>query len=172
MSTVGAQIETAIFGEEVAGARLAIRVRLVCVPILLAFLLLETVNPKTAWFIQACLVIYLLLGVAQLGVMRWIRRGSLRTAVTYLVVALEMATFAFAMFGSQAFFNHPLPPPSFLDARTVVYLFFVLALVAYSFSPLLMLWAALWAGLTWSAGMLWLLSLPDTIAEWHTGVGE
>lgn len=165
------QARRALFDEALTGVRMATRIRLICVPFLMLFALYLMRGDGAVWFVEACLVAYALHGVAELAlVQRMVANGRRKPGAIHIMIALEMALIGFAMFGSQALFDHPWPPQAFVDSRPVVFFFFVISLYAFNFSPWLMIWAALCAAASWSAGMTWLLLLPDTVITLPDGL--
>jgi len=158
------QASLALANEALVGIRMATRIRLICMPIVMTFIAYSMRDNAAIWFVEACLVAYATHGIAELLLVQsMVRRRRGIPGVFHIMIAAEMALIAFAMFGSQALFTHPWPPTGLLDSRPVVYFFFVMALYAFNFSPWLMIWAALCASASWSAGMTWLLFLPGTV---------
>ena len=165
------QTERACASEALVGVRLANRIRLLCMPVVMAFVAYSMRDNQALWFVEGCLVAYGLHGVAKV----WLVQGMVRRhrgipGAIHVMIAIEMAIIGFAMFGSQALFDHPWPPQAFVDSRPVVYFFFVISLYAFNFSPWLMIWAALCAAAAWSTGMLWLLLLPETVTSVPPGI--
>ena len=165
------QARRAFAREALTGFRMATLIRLASVPLLMLFVAYLMRNNAAMWFVEACLVVYAAYGLAELAIVRHLLSGGRHLPGTvHIMIALDMVLIAFAMFGSQALFDHPWPPQAFVNSRTVVFFFFVISLYAFNFSPWLMIWAALCAAAAWSAGMTWLLLLPDTITQMPRGV--
>ena len=166
------QTERAFASEALVGVRMANGIRLLCMPVVMAFVAYSMRDNQAFWFVEGCLLAYALHGIAKV----WLVQGMVRRhrgipGAIHAMIAVEMAIIGFAMFGSQALFDHPWPPQAFVDSRPVVYFFFVISLYAFNFSPWLMIWATLCAAAAWSAGMLWLLLLPDTVTTIPTTAG-
>lgn len=138
--TAAAQAERALVAEAIEGTRLATRLRVVCAPLIMAFLAIAMLDSRSLLFVEACLAAYLVIGVLYYIHLR--RSAAPRTTGSWIMVAADTALIGLAMFGSQAFFDHPWPPQAFVDSNTVIYFFFVMALAAFSLSPALMLWAS------------------------------
>ena len=166
------QAQRAFAREALTGFRMATLIRLASVPFLMLFVAYLMRGNGAMWFVEACLVVYAAYGLAELAIVRRLLSGGRHLPGTvHIMIALDMALIAFAMFGSQALFEHPWPPQAFVNSRTVVFFFFVISLYAFNFSPWLMVWGALCAAAAWSAGMTWLLLLPDTITQMPRGTG-
>jgi len=163
------QAEQALRAEAIAGTRMATRLRLVTVPVIMAIVALSVAGGPVQWFIQACLAVFMATGALQYAL---IRSDAFRPWHGWAMVGFDMVLMAFTMFGTQAFFDNPWPPQILLRGHSVMLFFFVMAAVAFSLSPLLMLWAGVTAALSWSVGMLWLASLPSTIFGVPAGASE
>ncbi len=165
------QASRAFINEALTGIRMATRIRLLCMPVVMGFAAYVMAGNPALWFVEACLVAYALHGVALLVlVQRMAASGRRKPGLIHLMIALEMALIAFAMFGIQALFDQPLPTPAFIDSRPVMFFFFVISLYAFNFSPWLMIWASLCAAAAWSTGMAWVLLLPDTVTAVPEGL--
>ncbi len=160
------QVWRAVREEEIAGARLGARLRLIAIPMVMIAMLIW-VPLDILWLIEACLLVMLSLGVAQIALLSssWFRSWQV-----YVIVALEIVVAGFAMFGAQIILEPPWPPQVLLDNHTVVYFYFVLALTTLYFSPWLVLWAGIFSGLVWSAGFWWIASLPESIVAIPDGI--
>lgn len=133
----------AVRAEEIAGARLGAKLRLIAIPLVMIAMLVW-VPFDILWLIEACLLVMLGLGAVQIALLSstWFRFWQV-----YLIVALEISVAAFAMFGAQIIFDPPWPPQMLLDNHPVVYFYFVLALTTLYFSPWLVLWAGAFSAL-------------------------
>jgi adenylate cyclase len=151
----------AVREEELAGARLGARLRLIAIPLVM-LAMVAWVPGDLLWLIEACLLVMLGLGAAQILLMSG---RHFRSWHIYLIVALEIGVAVFAMFGAQILLDPPWPPQTLLDNHSVVYLYFLLALTALYFSPWLVLWAGALGAAAWSAGVWWIASLPESITE-------
>ena len=156
----------AVRAEEIAGARLGAKLRLIAMPLVMIAMLVW-VPFDILWLIEACLLVMLGLGAVQIALLSstWFRFWQV-----YLIVALEISVAAFAMFGAQIIFDPPWPPQMLLDNHPVVYFYFVLALTTLYFSPWLVLWAGAFSALVWSAGFWWVASLPESIVVIPQGI--
>ena len=151
--------ERVLADEETAGAILTNRLRFVGLPIIAVFIFIWVRAPMV-WFIIGCLAALLVVSLAT----SWLRRTRhYRRWQGYVSVLADFAVVAFAMFGTEMFFTDSFPAQAFLDNRTVVYFFFVMALLSLTYSPWLMLWGGVCAAVTWSLGVLWVASLPGTV---------
>ena len=149
--------------EELAGLKLAARARLVALVVVAVWLFFWTSPPETA-YLEVILVVFAAIGIAHYRVRRarWDRPWF-----SYLFVALDFALLAFATLGLSLVLEGLPPPQMELRKGTIVYFFIFLSFVAVSYSPGLMLWAGLCGAAAWGAGVLWILSLPETVT--HAG---
>lgn len=156
----------AVREEEIAGARLGAKLRLIAIPLVMIAMLFW-VPLNILWLIEACLLVMLGLGAAQIALLSstWFWFWQI-----YVIVALEIGIAGLAMFGAQIIFDPPWPPQLLLDNHTVVYFYFVLALTTLYFSPWLVLWAGAFSTLVWSAGFWWIASLPESIVAIPDGI--
>jgi adenylate cyclase len=149
----------AVREEEIDGARLGAKLRLIAIPLIMTSVFFW-VPFNILWMIEACLLLMLGLGTAQIALLSsaWFRFWQI-----YLIVTLEIAVGSFAIFGAQILFDPPWSPQSLLDSHPVVYFYFVLALTTLYFSPWLVLWAGAFSALAWSIGFWWIASMPESI---------
>ncbi|MGY8995236.1 MAG: adenylate/guanylate cyclase domain-containing protein [Alphaproteobacteria bacterium] len=160
------QARRAVREEEIAGARLGAKLRLVAIPVIMIAMLFW-VPFDVLWLIEVCLLVMLGLGAAQIALLSsaWFRFWQV-----YLIVALEIGVAGFAMFGAQIALDPPWPPQVLLDSHPMTYFYFVLALTTLYFSPWLVLWAGAFSALVWSAGFWWVASLPESIVTIPQGI--
>lgn len=149
--------------EALSGLKLATQGRLVSLAVI-AVLLVWLVPTPGLYYFEALLLIFVGLGIIHY----WFSRSHLgQSWQDYVFVVLDFALLTFAVFVPNPLALVSQPPQMALRTDPIVYYFLLIAARALSYSPRLMLWAGLTSGLCWSAGVLWLLSLPDTLTQWQ-----
>lgn len=161
------RIDTAFDAEQLAGTRLAMIARLVAVAIIGVWLvvLLEF----EAVYYLACITLFGANGVAQYVIAR---RRPARRWPTYLIVAVDVALLTFLLVVQNPLAAHQYPAAFPYRFDNFVYFFVVLAGVALSFSPGVMLWAGVAGGAFWLVGLAWVASHPETILLPVNGVPD
>jgi adenylate cyclase len=114
------------------------------------------------YYYEALLVLF-----AGLGIVHYLlRRQHFEWPwLSYVFIALDFALLTFTLFVPNPLAIEPRPPQMALRNDPIVYYFLLIAAVAFSYSPSLMVWAGIAAAVSWSGGVLWLLSLPDTLTK-------
>jgi adenylate cyclase len=144
--------------ETLIGLKWSTQGRLVSLAVI-AVLLLYLVPLPAVYYFETILVLFALLGIAHYVLSRstfgipWL---------SYVFIALDFALLTYALFVPNPFDDRQAPPQVAFRNDQIVYYFLLIAAMAFSYSPKLMLWAGLTAALGWVAGVLWLLSLPAT----------
>ena len=161
---VSDRVERAFRVEELAGLKLATRMLLIALAVI-ALWLFVWVAPPRVLFLETILALYALLALLNYRVASGDRP---RPWWNYFVVAANFALLTFSMVGYDLVFGGVWPPQMALRNGTFVYFFFVLAIVALSYSPRLVLFAGLGGALAWSIGAWLIVRMPGTL----TGVGH
>ena len=145
--------------ETLNGLKLSTWGRLVSL-VIIAGLLVYLVPVPGVYYYAALLVLF-----AVLGMVHYIlRRNHFAWSwLSYVYIVLDFALLPFTLFSPNLLAIEQKPPQMALRNDPIVYYFLLIAAVAFSYSPSLMLWAGISAAVSWSVGMLWLLSLPDTL---------
>ena len=89
-----------------------------------------------------------------------ISRFGHETWRSYALIALNFALLVFILYLPNPFDDPPLPPASMLRFGNGVFVFVMLAALAFSFSPRLVLWGGICAAGFSSLARLWMLSQP------------
>lgn len=148
----------AFHNETLIGLKWATQGRLVSLAAI-AVLLLYMVPVPAVFYFEAILILFALMGVTHYELSR---RGVGMPGLSYLFIALDFALLTYTIFVPNPLGDRQTPPQVAFRNDQIVYYFLLITAVALSYSPKLMLWAGLTAALGWVAGILWLLSLPDT----------
>lgn len=153
------RVAAALRQEEMRGLRLATWGRVISLAAI-AVLIYGLVPPHSRLYYEFLLAIFVAIGFAHYRLS--IRPGA-SWWLAYLFVALDFALLSYTLFAPIPFAPEQLPPQITLRFRQEVYYFLLIAAAAFTFRPRIMLWAGFTAALGWSAGHVWLLSLPSTI---------
>lgn len=148
--------------ETLAGLKRSTLGRLISLSVI-AILLWYLMPMPVVFYYHILLALFAILGIAQYvlarkGVSPWVSNGF---------IALDFVFLTFTLFSPNPFDTSDIPLQSRVRNDIIVYYFLLLASVASSFSPRQMLWAGLAAGLSWTAGVFWLVSLPGTVTPWN-----
>jgi adenylate cyclase len=111
------------------------------------------------YYYEALLVLFAVLGIVHY-VLR--RQHFAWSWLSYVSIGLDFALLTFTLFAPNPVAVEQRPPQMALRHDPIVYYCLWIAAVAFSYSPSLMLWTGIAAAVSWSVGVLWLLSLPDT----------
>ncbi|MEC9434622.1 MAG: adenylate/guanylate cyclase domain-containing protein [Pseudomonadota bacterium] len=96
---------------------------------------------------------------------RLARRHGAGSRHAYLFVALNFALLTVALILPNPFADPPVPATMMLRLGNAIYLFVMLAALAFSFSPRMVLWGGLCAAAFWSAGRALVLARPGVTAD-------
>ena len=144
--------------EELAGLRLATIGRAIsigAIGLLLAFL----VPAPGVYFIAVMLAVFVGLGFAHYLV-------SLRIdspVVGYVFITLDMILMTVATLAVFPLYEPDWPAQMALRHGGIVYFFLLLAAVAFSYSPRLMLWAGFVGAACWGAALAWFATRPGAV---------
>lgn len=154
------QLDRAFAKEEESGLRVATHGRAVAFAIILV-LAAFFVGYPAALYVQAFLVLFIALGYLHYAVAR--RRG--RMVWRYGLVFLDFALLSLMLFLPNPLDPSPEPGQMLLRHGLFGYYIFVAVVMAFSYVPNLMRFAGIAAAATWSAGVLELLSRPETVTD-------
>ncbi|WP_051630942.1 adenylate/guanylate cyclase domain-containing protein [Afifella pfennigii] len=168
-SGISQRLARSLIGEERAGRRLAIHGRSIaflCILLLLFFL----IPVPAVFYYQTILAVFIILGFVRL----WLDAGQLyRWWTGYLLTAVDFALLAYVLLYPNPFWPAEHPPQYALRTGSFVYFYVMLAGLAFSFQPKEVLWGGLMGALFWALGVVYLVSLPDTVlAPSRLGVVE
>lgn len=155
------RLTRAFQGEELAATKRAMQASLAAIAGIIA-LLFVVVPLEEVFYYVGVLTIFAMMVVAHFA----LRSSRLARPWHGYVFALAVyALFAYAAFVPNPLDATPWPPQMLLRFDLFVYSFVFLVPFAFSYSPLLMFWAGAACVVTWSLGMAWLYSLPETLTE-------
>jgi adenylate cyclase len=154
------RIKTAFAREEDAGLAFALYGRL-GVLALLGLWIVATLPWERAMGYLAVLGVFMVLGVIPYA----LRRLGIRSVVwTAVFLLLEVALLAFLLIVPLPFFMESWTPQMTLRLPNFLYLAMFLVGMSLSYSPLLVLWTGAATMVAWSAGVIWVLMQPGTLA--------
>lgn len=155
---ITSRIQQAFDSEEIEGLRLATRGRIVALGAVAVILPLISNYPNFLYF-QALLVVFLAIGAAQytLATSRHARRWH-----HYLFGTLDAVLLAFTLTVPSPFADVTFTSQIALRGSVFIYYFILLAMVAYSYRPRLMLWCGFVGALSWILAALRTAMLDDT----------
>jgi len=156
------EFDDAFRNETLSGLQLATRGRLVSLAVV-AVLLFYLVHRPAVYYYHILIVILALLGIIQYG----LSRKGVRPWVIDGFIALDFFVLTFIIFSPNPLDTSSVPLQSRFRNDPIVYYFMLLSCVALNFSPRRMLLAGISAGLSWTAGAFWLLTLPGTSSPWN-----
>jgi adenylate cyclase len=153
------RLEQSFAAEEREGRWLAFRGGTIAL-VSIAFLLLFVVPIPSVFYYHALLAVFILLSYAQV----WLDdTGRFQWWHAYALAAVEFALLAFTLLYPNPFEPAGMPPQLGLRFGNFVYFYVMLARLAFTYQPRLVLWGGAMGALAWTAGTAWLASLPDTV---------
>ncbi|MDX2168647.1 MAG: adenylate/guanylate cyclase domain-containing protein [Deltaproteobacteria bacterium] len=164
-----ARLAAAFAAEELAGLRLAARVRLGVLLVLAVWITIENRYHSRFFFYYPFLAAFAALGYAPV----WLSRGGrYRGWVRYLLPALDTGLLTVTTFLPNPLDPQWMPPQLMLRFGNEMYLFVLICAAVFTYSPALVLWTGFCAALAWSIATVHMVALPDTIvtlrsADWE-----
>jgi adenylate cyclase len=154
------RIAAAFRREEHAGLVYALWGRLVVLSALLLYVLAVLPAERSLNY-ATLIVLFMALGVVPHLVRRW---GFNSVVWTIAFMLLEVAILTYMLVVPPPFFPDAWTPQMNLRIPNFLFLGIFLVGMALSYSPALVIWTGVAAMVAWSAGVLWVVSLPNTIA--------
>lgn len=152
---------------ESEGRRMQLRGR--TLSLIAIFILAAFVAPYPDFLYYQALVLFFI----STGFVPWLleRLRRLRSWHIYFFIAIDFALLTFALIYPNPLAPHDLPPQLTLRFDTSLYLFVMLAGLAFSDHPRLVIWGGVVGAVCWTVGVGWLASLPDSVVVWPGGGG-
>ncbi|APH73184.1 adenylate/guanylate cyclase domain-containing protein [Aquibium oceanicum] len=144
------------------GRRLQLRGRTWSLAAMLVMLGVVAPYPE-AFYYQGLVLFFISTGFIPSLLERW---GKLRRWHLYLFVAIDFALLTFAVIYPNPLAPENLPPQLTLHFDTSLYLFLLLASLAFADNPRLVLWGGFVGAVSWAVGVGWLARLPDSVVIW------
>ena len=155
------RINTAFAQEERAGLTFALWARLAVLGVLASYVLVTLPLSRSLGYFAA-IVVFMALGLAPHLLRRF---GLRRIGWTMAFTLLEVGLLTYLLVVPAPFLPETWSPQINLRVPNFLYLGVFLIAMALSYSPALVVWTGAAAMAAWSAGTLWVLSLPNTIAS-------
>ncbi|ETX08043.1 MAG: hypothetical protein ETSY2_07610, partial [Candidatus Entotheonella gemina] len=156
------EFEDVFRNETLARLKLATRGRLVSLAVV-SVLVLFLVPRPAVYYYHILIALFALLGIL---LYRLNRKGP-RAWVMDGFIALDFAMLTYTLFSPNPLDTSEIPLQSRFRYDPIVYYFMLLSMAAFTFSPRRMLVAGISAGLSWTAGVFWLVALPGTVTPWN-----
>lgn len=153
------RIAQRIVSEETAGHRLALRGRTAALIAVAGLLLVIAPLPQVLYY-EALLGLFLLAGFIR----PWLERAGLyRPWHDQALIALDFALLTFTLLYPNPLAGPHFHPQTALRSGNFVYVFVLLAVLAFSFRPGAVLWGGAIGAGCWLIGVAVLASLPDSV---------
>lgn len=146
--------------EEQSGLVLVLYARFIVLAVLLIWAI-GTARAENAIVYAGIITMFAILGALPLLLRRY-GFSSLWWMAAFFTVDVILLTYILMVPVST--FSSTLTPQFNLQLPNFLYLCLFVVGMAISYSPLLVLWVGFAACIAWSAGMLWIVSLPDSLA--------
>jgi adenylate cyclase len=157
------RLDAAFAREERRGLMVAAAARSASVVLILGWL--AVANPEQglafAWVLGTA-AFFLVTGLAQLWL--YVRGRALRLAA-YLFIFVDSLALAAVLLLPNPFSALELPPALPLRYATFMYFFVFLMQAAFSFRASLLLWTGLCGAGAWTAGLVWIVTRPETVTD-------
>lgn len=153
-------VQQAIAAEEMRGLALAMRARLAGLAVFAIWVLIENPFQVGLWYL---LLIASLAASGSLPL--FVERRRLGLGWLYVQAVVDVVVVAVGVFVPNPFDIAGFPVQMQLRFSNELYLFGLLSLSVFGYSPRLVLWTGFVGVLVWSCSVLWVLSLPNTIAD-------
>ena len=154
------RLEEALSSEEQSGLVLVLFARFIVLGILLIWAIVGT-RAEYAVVYAGILALFAVLGVLPLLLRRFGLSG-LNIMAVFFTIDVLLLTYILMVPGSM--FPSTLTPQFNLQLPSFLYLCLFVAGMAISYSPYLVLWIGFVACVAWSLGMLWVISLPESMS--------
>ncbi|MEM7171342.1 MAG: adenylate/guanylate cyclase domain-containing protein [Pseudomonadota bacterium] len=155
-----ARLQAAFAREEQAGLTFVLYARFLVLAILLVWAI-TTTRIEYAKVYAVILCAFAVLGALPL-VLRHFGLSGLKVMAVFFTIDVILLTYILMVPGSM--FPSTLTPQFNLQLPNFLYLCLFVVGMAISYSPMLVLWTGMVAIIAWSLGMLWIISLPDSLA--------
>ncbi len=155
------RITRALQAEEQERLRLTIRARSAALLVILVLVSFLSPFPDVLYF-HAVILTFILTGLLQLQLSA---PGRQRDWHKYAFAAFDSALLAFALLYPNPFASIEFPPQILLRFGNFLYFFILLAGLAFSFHPRLVIWGGLCSAFFWSLGVALIAARPDTLVS-------
>lgn len=152
------RLARAFRAEELAGLKLATKMRAVALAAV-AVMLFYIVPAPMVFYYEALLAVFIVIGFVHF----WLSRGpNAAPWHGYLFVGLDLALLSYTLISPNPLGDEAFTLQMQLRNGLFIYYFLLIAAIAFTYSPRLMIWAGVSAVVCWGIGVAWLISLPDT----------
>jgi len=158
-------LSAALQAEERSGYRLAFKGRMYTLGVIGILLLFLTPFPDVLYF-HLLLAVFAISGLIANACQK---QAWFQPLHNYPFVLADFALLTFTLIYPNPLSTVDFPPQTAYRFGTSVYLFVLLTGLALSYRPKLVLWGGLAGAMCWGLGLLWMLSLPETISALNVG---
>ncbi|MCG8545375.1 MAG: adenylate/guanylate cyclase domain-containing protein [Alphaproteobacteria bacterium] len=151
-------VQDALVKEELDGMRLALWARFIAIAIVIVFTGVSA--PETTF--KNSLLYGSLFTIS--GLLQWwvIRSGTSRVWWRFVFMAVDAMLLVFAILGPNPFGNESWPIMMNFRYGNFIYVFIFFAMIAFSYSPLLVLLGGAAATIAWAVGTILIMTMPET----------
>lgn len=146
--------------EEREGRRLTVKGRVYSLIVVAATLFLVVPFPEVLYY-EVLIFLFILIGLLAHDLQNrpWFRPWHL-----YLFIFIDFALLTFTVTFPNPFAETLFPPQFAYRNSNVVYLFLLLGGLAFSYRPKYVLWGGVAGTCSWTLGLVWVLSQPETVS--------
>jgi len=161
LSTPDADLAAALNAEERDGYRLAFKGRLFALLTIAVLLAFVTPYPEVLYF-HLLLAVFAITGLVANGCQNqtWFKPWH-----NYPFVLVDFALLSFTLLYPNPLIQIEYAPQSIYHFNTSVYLYVLLAGLAFTYRPKLVLFGGIAGAVCWGLGLMWMLSLPETLSQ-------
>ncbi|MEM9683063.1 MAG: adenylate/guanylate cyclase domain-containing protein, partial [Pseudomonadota bacterium] len=160
-SRVASRVGRTIEREALAGLRHASRARAIAL-IAVAALLLYLTPIREALYYLAILALFIAIGFAHLAA---VTANPTRLWIGYVFITLDVVLLTFTLLYPNPLEDSSLPPQFVLRFVDFSYFYILLAGTLLTYSPRQVIWCGVNIAICWSAAVLIIVNLPDTLTS-------
>ncbi len=146
--------------EELAGLRLATWARTAILAVLAVQIAIFN-RPPAVYVFEVEIAIFAGLGLTHYA----LRRRFGPAWIGYLFVTADMVLLVVVLVATEISLISPWPPQMIFRSDNFMYFFIIIAGVALTYTPRLMVWSSIAAVVAWGAAAAWIALLPETVTE-------
>ncbi len=146
--------------EELAGLRLATWARTAILAVLAVQIAIFN-RPPAVYVFEVEIAMFAGLGLTHYA----LRRRFGLAWIGYLFVTADMVLLVVVLVATEISLISPWPPQMIFRSDNFMYFFIIIAGVALTYTPRLMVWSSIAAVVAWGAAAAWIALLPETVTE-------
>ncbi len=161
-------IRELLTSEERDGQHLALKGRLIALGVISVLLIFVTPYPGLLYY-HGLIAVFLLIGV---GGYYSQQQSWYRPWHQYIFIFADFALLSFTVTYPNPIAAFEYPPQIGYRFGNVIYLYVLLIGLAFSYRPKFVVWGGLAGAVCWGIGLLWMVSLPDTVSQLNVSDDE